>query len=81
MEQEDRLRLVHESWCFANNILIYGEAIAGTKLVRIVVNNKGQIKKGEREYKQGNQVKANDEKWWEVVYLLRKNYYDKHHKN
>lgn len=72
---------MHESWCVKNGILIYAEAIVGTKLVRICVQ-KGNDKPivGTKEYKQGKQLKPTDEKWWIVVEQLRENYYNKNNK-
>lgn len=76
----ERTRLEHESWCFKNGVLIYGEGIAGTKLLRIVINNKGKITVGQKRYRQKKAIKAKDEKWWEMIWKLREHWYNHYNK-
>ncbi len=80
MDDTNKKRLEHESWCFKNNILIYGEAINGTKLLRIVINNKGDLKPGKKRFKQGKAIKARDDKWWEMIQKLREHWYNHYNK-
>ena len=63
-----------QSWCLENNMKIYIEPISkGRKPnIRIVINNKGKIIKGEKIYTQDNKVSK-------VIYNLYLHLYDKFH--
>jgi len=75
-----QLQAMHSIWCAENNIIIYAEGIKNSHMCRIIVNFKGKKIIGTKTYKQKNLTKG-DEKWWEVIYKLREEYYNKFNKN
>lgn len=69
-----RERLMHQSWCFANGIIIYAQPTHRYNEVTIVVVDNGEILNGSHIYKQ-HKLKTKDERWHEVVFKLYTKYY------
>lgn len=67
------IRLIHQSWCFKNNIFIYFEPIDWRE-GRIVIINNGEIQKSSEIYSQ-IKLKPNDTKYWEIVWKLYSKFY------
>jgi len=68
-----REQMMHQSWCFKNNIFIYFENYTWIEGC-IIINDKGKITRGEKTYYQ-NKLKPKDEKYWDVIWNLYTEYY------
>ena len=66
-------RLMHQSWCFKNNITIWLEPL-NYKGGIIVVNYKGKRIEGKHVYVI-YKLKPKDDKWWEVIWKMYTQYY------
>lgn len=67
---------IAESWCNKHDIIIYGEGV-NKNYLRIVVNFRGYIIDGQKQYKMVK-IGVKAEKWWDVIASIRIHYYDKH---
>ena len=65
----------HVSWCFKNDIKIYGVSTGRWNELQIQINFKGEIITNNTVYKQ-TKLKPKDKKWWLIVQELYSNYYE-----
>ena len=72
-------RQAHQSWCFKNDVKI--ELIPRSYSIGfIVINDKGNVIEGMQRYKL-NKLKPRDAKWWDKVWELYTEYYNKYNKD
>jgi len=71
------IELIHESWCFKNDILIYATPIDNQNC-KLVIEEQGITKIGTEVYR-SMKFRAKDIRWWNRVKELRKEYYEHFH--
>lgn len=68
-----RERLMHQSWCFKNNIFIYFQPDTWRE-GRIVIINNGEKSVSAQVYNQ-IKLKPNDTRYWEIIFKLYSKFY------
>lgn len=71
--------LKHQSWCIANDIIIYAAGLS-YGYCKIIIEVRGSHEVSSHTYKVKN-LKAKDENWSEIIWRLYTEYYLKYNKD